>query len=956
MPQHLRAAASAALFFHATFATGTAAAPPAPEDTPAEKVRSRPKVGIAEKVTFSEFDKDSGALVVELGAATARPVGAVSKATGEPEAWSLGKVSLRLYDRGTPFGTITTPDCHYVRATRTASSPRDLEFDNEDFRVDGTNWSWRDEGGRDLIIIRENIRATLKEKPTANRERTDIFSDRLDIIYHKSGTPEAGRVLFVFSGNVRAVMKDADHGDVMLFGDTLVVRLKNSDARAAKTANGKTPATSPIGALGILSAANTNAATRAEKEARLDNNLENIVVSGNVRISSEGREMTGDLTSYDQATRIFITTGRAFVSDQSQALTAATGQVQGFAASGGQMLWRRKENKIEVFREPAQMRSSTTGASVAAGGTSAAGIGLPGKTPSPPVRLQIPSFADQKRPGRVRYGDGFTTLTGEYLVIEMKPTANFAEMRGNVHATDEDFVMDAGRILVETPAIKATSNMLGLSTIATAPDTPAVAAPTSNPSKPAAPGKPAASGATTSATVTPDFQVRHITATESVRADYEGRKIRCEKAVISPEKETITLTGNPLLETEGASLRGYAIEMDIRKEGNRSIVVRSSPPAATGPRQNVQVALPALHKPATPGKSTLFDTPTQVSANHVVMREVDREKNLVEFDFTGGVKLNGGGLNGHCDRLGVLANVGGSTPATKASPVRNPRLAPLARIHKLTAIGNVLFGTKEYTAEGGEAIVLPSVTVRERSPLDDNGLDGPAPQFLTLHPHDSTPGKRPRLTFFSETGLRDIASLDGAASGKPVLSASPVARSVPSVRGDTIAPITPAAPSAAGKPAPVPYHLDGDTLEVIGGAMRSRFFLRGNVVLTGPDLSGSCDAVEGSIIQETQAKRPGKAPDPDYVLTQVIGRGNVRVTAQGRLATGEKFEFLPVQDKLYLTGSPSFRDKGGLELRNATRIIFNRKTGEWESDLSTDGNRQVPRPSISVPLTKKFLP
>jgi hypothetical protein len=402
--------------------------------------------------------------------------------------------------------------------------------------------------------------------------------------------------------------------------------------------------------------------------------------------------------------------------------------------------------------------------------------------------------------------------------------------------------------------------------------------------------------------------------------------------------------------------------MDIRKEGQRTVTIHSSPPGAPAPRQNVQALLPAFNKPAAPGKNILFDTPTHVTAGHLVMREVDRTKHRTEFDFTDGVKLSGGGLDGHCDRLGVLADM--------TSVAKNNRLAPLSRIHNMTATGNVSLATKDYKAEGGEAVVLPSVTVREHSPLDDNGLDGPAPQFLVLRPHPSTPGKRPRLTFFSSHGLKGLGGFGDSvpSSEKPATTPKPASAPAPKLPSTSAPAVASAsAPASANTPAPIiPFHVDGDLLEVIGGAVRSRFLLRGNVVLSGPDIVGHCDAVEGSIIQEVPAKKPVKElpvagsavkpPEPQFAVTRVVGTGGVRMLVKEDEVLARSFEFLPMEDKIYLTGSPRLQAKNGMRMFDSERIMYNRVTKGWEPVAPRDGEGRISWPTITIPLNSSFTP
>jgi lipopolysaccharide export system protein LptA len=992
-------ALTAALLAHAAFALAaptptTPPSPPFPAPENETKNRPRPRIGTTEKFSVSDFDKD-GLRLLELNADTATPEGALTR-TGEPSSWRLRKLKVRFFDHdkaaapgavGREAASIQAEDCLYTKAARTATSPEDLAFDSEKFHVDGTDWVWRNEKGRDVIIFRKNVRATLKADIKADRERMDIFSERLEITRHETG-PNAGRATFLFSGDVRAVMKDTKHGDVMLFGEVLAVRLKNTDRKPGAGAGTGADASSAAAPLALLSAASSsansaNSASSANainpanpgaigvpkpKHSLEDDTLESVVLSQNVRIlTSEGREMTGELSSYVHATRVFTTTGDASVTDQNQ----------GFTATGGLMLYRRKERRIEMFRArpPALPGTATNAADAVAIGNSgvvnSANTAATGETPVPQptpgaakVRLRIPSVSDQSNPGRARHGDGFTHITGDHLVIEMKPGANHAEMSGGVHAEDEDLALDAQRVLVEVPrddnTDKAAASLLDT--------TPGV--------------KPA------------DINVGDVTAIGDVRGVYEGRRMACDRLVLQPEKGRVTLTGSPVLEADGASLSGHDIELQLRdrKRGAFSVVVRSAPPGAPEKRR-VEVTLPALRdpatpaatpaaKPGTPAASRLLAMPTRVTADKLVMVEKDKTS-PAEFHFTGGVVLDGGGLAGNCDRLAILADIGSVAQTTAAAratarPVSrtganagSARAAELARIHTLHAVGNVRIGTDTYTAEGGEAVVHPSVAVREKTPLEDNGLDGRAPRFLVLRPHSSTPGKRPRLTFLSDKGLKDVFA---NAPGRRATGGSAAAATAAKPMGSGGAAVGGAAKPGI-TPAPVPFHLDGDLLEIIGGAMRSRFFLTGNVALSGPELAGRCDTVQGTIVQVPPpptavasggagAKTPdakalaakaaeAKAARPAYAISRVTGRGDVRIVAQGDTATGGVFDYIPGEDSLHFTGSPEVHLKDGHVLQGVERLTHHNSTGQWESIPFPPGagGRTDTKPLIIIPLS-----
>ncbi|MDR0535716.1 MAG: hypothetical protein LBG65_05140 [Puniceicoccales bacterium] len=843
------------------------AAPVPSAVSPRAKHRAGPRLGTARGVLFSEFNRDNGSLLLELNASTAEARGGAPAADDEPDAWHLGDVLLRFYEpsrAGTPIQTavIRTADCLYVKKSRTAGSEKALEFDSSKFRVEGTGWNWENHKEYDSIRVLHDVRATLKADARSGHERVDIFSDRLEIVRFRAG-PEQGRARFVFTGGVRAVMKNPGGEDVMLFADTLVARLRNTDR------------SEPVGWLAPAAGGPSQvsgAGARKSHEAMLDEALDNIVLSGNVRIlDANNREMTGDLCSYVHATGVFATTGNARLFDPEQK----------FTATGGRMLLRTKEEQIEVLRQPAPAQGEVRSAPPVV---------------HPPVRLQIPSIIEQEHEGRGHAlggnSDGFTTLEADHLVVTKKPATTIVTLKGNVVVTDVDFSMRAGSVRIDAPRV------MSAAVAPRAPQAPPLAS--ASPQFAAARGK---------------YEVRHVVAEGDVHATHEGRGMDCGRITFHPGGDLVILEKSPLLSASGARLSGGKIEMDVRRTGNRSIRVHSSA------SRRASVVLPPRKQPAP--ANALFSTPTNITAGEINMAETDRLGKEALLRCTGGVMLDGGGLKGRCLELEVDVDVDVPLPKTRPGTLQN-KAAQLAAIRKFTATGNVRMETERYAVDAGQAVLHPNVALTENSPLDDNGLDGAAPQFLLLLPHKSSPGLRPRLT---HTPL--------PASPKGVASAPPT-----------------------GKPREAPASIEGDKLEIIGGAMRSRFYMSKHVVFANGGLTVTCDNMAGTIAQEAKpsgnvpANRSTSAPaELAPRLASLSGRGSVRIREKDTEAAGDSFEYQPAEQKFYLLGNPVVRGRDGIRMDGLERIVLDRRTGNWQALPSSTiiPSAANSRPKVTIP-------
>ncbi|MDR2862823.1 MAG: hypothetical protein LBV54_02940, partial [Puniceicoccales bacterium] len=571
--------------------------------------------------------------------------------------------------------------------------------------------------------------------------------------------------------------------------------------------------------------------------------LEDIVAAGGVRITSQARQISGNISRYDQATQTFTTSGNTRVDDFAQRVNVQGGRIVNNTTTG----------KIDVFRHEDGV----------------------------PVVLQTPSFL--RGEGKGGQGGGAIVTGGHLIISSPEEAINLIEMTGDVRAKDEGLIINSEKITVETPRGSV--------------------------SKFTAPGD---SGQA-------DARVNRIFAEKDVRAIHEGRLLNCGKVEILPGQGEgeydMELYENPVLSGRGAQLLGHRIKMHSSKvegsEAQLSATVESAPGVAPE-RQRARVTLPPLN-PLRSGQDAVPDdpleqAPTVVDSDVLVMTELPGD--LAEFNFTGNVVLLGTGLDGRCDRMDILADAKGDTNGSTS----------MARIHNITAVGNARFETEAYIARGGEAVLLPSVALRESSaPGGNGGKNGGATQFFTLKPHASTPGVRPHLTFKKASGV-DFGGFPGA----------------------------PSSDTSALKEQAGPIDMESDLLEILGDSVRSRFFMRGDVALSGPGMNGRCANVEGYIAQGGTSAATRSGARPGYDITRIIGREDVRFDVNGRKASGQMFEMFPQKHELYLSGNPVV-NTGGITATGGERIRYNWLTKQWDMDAGSRAGAGVSRPVIIIP-------
>ncbi|MDR3228961.1 MAG: hypothetical protein LBT53_06080 [Puniceicoccales bacterium] len=905
---------------------------------------------------FAEYNKATGNVERELRAAQAAPDGERAS-SGKKAKWKLSEVEIRLYQTDAATGKIAptvvieTPDCAYDGQRAEARSPARLRMrgagDNA-FELSGKGWAWRDDEphGEWHFAIHSDVAFRL----AANERHGElnIFSERLDVTLQKgAGAPFH---LFHFSGNVRLLVaekpevasagagagvgagasgsskkKDTGVGEIQLNAETLTARLKNNAAPRGTQATGSDPA-DPFGALPLLGAksaakptgtsaagakpAGKTSGTAKKQESELVASLENIEATGGVKtfLGRSGYTMAGKNGYFDGKTETFSVAGDAKMSDPARSLNV----------TGEKITHKKESGKIEVFGRLTSAEAGTT---------------------RQPVRLEIPSFVSRLGDdGKLKKLDAAqiaalppAVVTGDYLLADIsRPERSFVTVRQNVRVNDDKFTLSAESVIVESP--RDPQNDLLLSSLSGDADKLL-------------------------------DRVRLIRAEGFVRANYDDYRLECGRADIFPKSEIFVLEGAPSLIKGGARLRGHRIELHHAK---------GIAQASSAPDRRAEITLPPIATPdpklmAAAGRAEARNLETVVRCDTLTMTE-NKKTGTARLHLNGNVVFTGG-LRGHCDRMDILADSPKkTTPSagakkTAAPPRKATTTENLSRITRMTATGHVSLSADDYTAEGGEAVVRPRVALAEKLTRDDSGLDGREPQFLVLRRHESTPGKRPRLTIRVDrertaTNLGAAFENDGAENKGGA---------------KTTAPQT------------APVFIESELLEIVRGEMRSRFFLHDDVTVNSPELglSGRCDNVEGVIIREvlpagsvaspprpnagSGAKKPApagagagakkpagaktpKSDFPSYELAQIIGKGAVQMTVKGDKGTCERFDLFPLKDEIRLSGNPRLTRANLAEVGSGGDFIYNWKDSAWSTERATDPKGGVARPTIDFPL------
>lgn len=534
-----------------------------------------------------------------------------------------------------------------------------------------------------------------------------------------------------------------------------------------------------------------------------------------------------------------------------------------------------------------------------------------GALPDSPVAVSVemPSFVD--RGNASADGGGRTVVSGKRMTVSSTDDENVISLFGEVVAADRDIRIEADTLVVSADATAGDALISASVDEAGGNDGDDLR------------------------------KIRAVSAAGNVRVDYSGRLLYCDRADVFPQKNFILLTGTPKVvsQDEGATLSGDRAEIFL----DRDLIEVFSEDGNAPERRRVVVELPAFSgktekKSGVPAFANAART--DISGEHLTLR---RDDDLSTFDIFGNVLMKSEDIDGSCDRLVVFAD---SKPQEKrAAREKND----LSQIKKIIAEGNVRLEQNGYELTGGRASITPAVGLKEWVEDEEKVSDGNAPFLVSVEP-DTETGTRPRILFpggESGTALEFALPSQTRAAGKKENGADAAA-----ARSSDELPLSKKKKPSAEKPessAPAKKsYLESDSMELIAGERRARFFLRGDVIFsTDGGAHGMCDSVEGLLA-------PRSRDDSNFEAKKVICRGSVRLVHEESTARGSTLEVFPPENRAALSGNAHFRDKDGVELFPGNdRFVFDLEKRQLITTVAVeDGNAvpaQVSRPQIIIP-------
>ena len=400
--------------------------------------------------------------------------------------------------------------------------------------------------------------------------------------------------------------------------------------------------------------------------------------------------------------------------------------------------------------------------------------------------------------------------------------------------------------------------------------------------------------------------IREIVARGNVVAISDGRTLRCEQAnVFAPEKK-IVLTGAPRVEAPGenATLDGDKIDIfwEDLPDGKRRL--RDIDVLGT-PARRVSATLPGIGSDTREKSALVGDRLTMICG-----------ANVTTFDVSGNVSMRAKDLSGSCDRMILFA-----------SPEMRGKSAA-AIVRRIEAIGNVSLSEKSTKITGGKATLDVNPQVKEWLAEDDNGADGNSRVCIQVRPDEDAPAEtRPRIYLPENT------------SGAAILSISQDKKN-------------PAEKAKTDVPEIAPY-IEGDSLEILAGEERTRFWLRDNVCLKTAEANGSCRTIEGLLLPEkTAGNVSGTQNSRRLEAEKIIGRGDVAIEHDGAEAHGKTLEIFPKRNIAVLSGDARFSDAQGMKFTpgESDKFVFDLARRELLTGAIPGArSEQVSRPKITIP-------
>lgn len=531
---------------------------------------------------------------------------------------------------------------------------------------------------------------------------------------------------------------------------------------------------------------------------------------------------------------------------------------------------------------------------------------LDGMQPEEPVVVEMPSVVQR---GKAANTDARAKVSGNRMTVASGDENNVISLFGNVCFVDREIRIDADKLVVTADASDDNAFL------------------------------------NTSSDGNDDLGKVHTAVAEgNVRANYSGRELFCERADVLPQEKRITLSGEPRVVSaeENSSLSGDRVEIFL----DQDLIEVYSAAGEDPSRRRVEVTLPSFSEISKSSGRKFLESDAEKNETRIVGDRLNltRGKDLSTFDIFGDVDLRSGTIVGNCDRLVVYAD------SRSLDRDHSRQKSDLSQIKKIIADGDVFLKQNGYELSGGQATITPSVTLKEWTQDEiENATDGKNPFLVVVGPDRDT-GTRPRIIFPGDVaGTRlELALPSGSTKSEKVESVE---------NSDTESDDLPLTKKKTQEPIPDPEsaipakktYLESDAMELIAGESRARFFLRGDVILvTEGGANGMCDSVEGLLLPQAGADS-GR-----FDAEKVICRGNVRLAHEGSTGRGEVLEIFPPKNRAILSGTPKFREKGGIELHPGNdRFIFDLENRQLITEAPESSDSAVPaqvsRPKIIIP-------
>lgn len=209
--------------------------------------------------------------------------------------WNVRKLKVKTYSGKQVSGTtedvtVESDSARFFPGTRFAESDAEVSVQKVDnqLAVEGKGWSWKcdEKSGFNRIEVKKDVKVTLRPKTGNNAEAIVVTSDSLEIELYDEKT------VLIFKRKPSAPIKVKQSG-IETTCDKLEIVVPASAEQMDEEAR------------------------NADDEASGNNlqKLERISGSGNVRLISDGKEVSGDFVEFIPAEERFVVSGNAHFSD-----------------------------------------------------------------------------------------------------------------------------------------------------------------------------------------------------------------------------------------------------------------------------------------------------------------------------------------------------------------------------------------------------------------------------------------------------------------------------------------------------------------------------------------------------------------------------------------------------------------------------------------------------------------